>query len=378
MRTTIIQRVGDRVLLGLDRVMGLAVATGRLVPLVVWGLATGVAVAAMWAYAGFLVGGMIFIVAGLFGGIVEMLVNIFLPEGAELQGQLMLTFGLGALAVQGVPAALQSTFCQSVRKSGWRRSLGQIWQQMVSGLEPCRDAISRFSFARAAAFGINQTGRALIAQDLRDLAQERRDYDLEHRRKNHPIGILGDPARPQVDLSPRFGIEPFFGWRDWKVHANEHGDLFLLAVGVAYRWPGSRVEAACVIDYDDDHPHRAPDVNCRCGIYAVKVPELLGEPWTRTSARGRVRMWGRVIETEKGFRAEIAQIEGPVELILGCHGIGGRCPLPAEGAVGFDLFCRAHRPGHGLRKEQSIDRFIAEAAEQLEKRYGVRFFVKGR
>ena len=59
-------------------------------------------------------------------------------------------------------------------------------------------------------------------------------------------------------------------------------------------------------------PHRAPDAGCECGVYAFKRredAELLACEKTgggSVLALGRVSLWGRVVETERGFRAEFA------------------------------------------------------------------------
>ncbi|HTS72965.1 MAG TPA: hypothetical protein VMG74_04575 [Gaiellaceae bacterium] len=60
--------------------------------------------------------------------------------------------------------------------------------------------------------------------------------------------------------------------------------------------------------------HAAPDPDCDCGIYAARSPEALvpylesaypGRP-SLGPVVGRVRLWGRVVSAERGWRGEYA------------------------------------------------------------------------
>ena len=75
-----------------------------------------------------------------------------------------------------------------------------------------------------------------------------------------------------------------------------------------------------------DGDHTAPDPKCKCGFYAVDtLPRLLEvyETWSRLFSRleierypavlGKVKMWGKVIPGERGWRAQYAY---PAELLI--------------------------------------------------------------
>jgi len=106
--------------------------------------------------------------------------------------------------------------------------------------------------------------------------------------------------------------EPLLGWRVWRVV----GDALHAAVWAA-EWPA---RLRLVADCYDTRPaaHVSPDRDCECGVYAFKRREdaelLAREKVDRdVLALGRVSLWGRVIETERGFRAERAY---PYDLLL--------------------------------------------------------------
>jgi len=120
---------------------------------------------------------------------------------------------------------------------------------------------------------------------------------------------------------PERRSEPLLGWRVWRVV----GDTLRAAVW-ATEWPAlTRFEAQChdrpspFVEPDAvASPHASPDRACECGVYAFKRredAELLAREKVDGDvlALGRVSLWGRVIETEHGFRAERAY---PYDLLL--------------------------------------------------------------
>jgi hypothetical protein len=102
-------------------------------------------------------------------------------------------------------------------------------------------------------------------------------------------------------------IEPVAGWRLWSVLRRRDG-LCLSSVARDALWPaGQGLEARCRL-----HGHAAPQAGCACGIHALRRPgELfrclggLVSPPTPYVV-GRVALWGRVVECERGWRAEWA------------------------------------------------------------------------
>jgi hypothetical protein len=122
--------------------------------------------------------------------------------------------------------------------------------------------------------------------------------------------------------------EPLLGWRIWLVDRNR-----LRAVVCGIEWPPrARFAASCehapAAFWRDDRarndvlhagsgggapePHAAPDAGCDCGVYAFERredAELLAAEKAgggAVLALGRVSLWGRVVVTERGYRAELA------------------------------------------------------------------------
>ena len=140
------------------------------------------------------------------------------------------------------------------------------------------------------------------------------------------------------DGAPDF-VEPFVGWRLWLVVA-DGGYLWLESVLYPSRWAPLRAfEATCV-------PHRrcalcspaartvepmhvAPDEGCHCGVYAVADASSLASyldgayPGRQALDRviGQVRLWGKVIECERGWRAARAY---PERIYVPAHLTDGR------------------------------------------------------
>jgi len=129
-----------------------------------------------------------------------------------------------------------------------------------------------------------------------------------------PFEVCGRLCAPDA-------IEPVVGWRLWLVVA-DGGYLWLESVLHAERWsPHRSLGAVCrsprrrVRAGTPTAPvHAAPEENCACGIYAASEPTTLAPYLDGGHARrgavarvlGRVSIWGRVIEAERGWRGEYA------------------------------------------------------------------------
>lgn len=109
-------------------------------------------------------------------------------------------------------------------------------------------------------------------------------------------------------------VEPIQGWRVWKVAG---GCLYSTVFGTL--WPErARFEARCGLGGRSSPGglrgvHDAPSRGCDCGIYALKsrsdalyLAQQIAKPVL--AAVGRVSLWGRVVETERGYRAQYAYI----------------------------------------------------------------------
>lgn len=114
---------------------------------------------------------------------------------------------------------------------------------------------------------------------------------------------------------------PTMGFRLWPVYTNQQGDLWLGSMGVqAEPWlMGTPTRARCEARFGFggawQPTHGAPAEHCECGLYAVndvRHLDLYRDPVERKDgtciaiAAGRVSLWGRVYEHEKGYRAQYA------------------------------------------------------------------------
>jgi len=129
-----------------------------------------------------------------------------------------------------------------------------------------------------------------------------------------------DPVKPEslktaepykvVKRQPDY-MEVITAWRAWKVEGTR-----LNALGSTGVWePLKAIEATCNNSFSSGG-HPAPQMDCQCGIWAFKdLDRLVGALSTYSGIRilGKVSLWGRVMETENGFRAQYAY---PAELWL--------------------------------------------------------------
>jgi hypothetical protein len=107
--------------------------------------------------------------------------------------------------------------------------------------------------------------------------------------------------------------EPILGWRTWTLAGSrEATEVRLLPIaGTGKPWPPrAPVRGEC----GRRRGHHAPGIDCTCGIHATHTTDPLRH--TRDPAvLGTVALWGRVVEHELGYRAELAY---PQRLALVC------------------------------------------------------------
>jgi len=106
------------------------------------------------------------------------------------------------------------------------------------------------------------------------------------------------------------GIEPIVAWRQWRITFERGVGQRPILGSVAHKlsWPGrERAEATCA----GGHDHAAPDVNCRCGLYATRLLGSLIMEYEPAMTRppdftivGRCHFWGQIVEHEGGIRAQ--------------------------------------------------------------------------
>lgn len=144
-----------------------------------------------------------------------------------------------------------------------------------------------------------------------------------------PIAPSVDPAKLEAlksaeprKLAPRAPdlVEVITGWRGWTLSRCGR----LEALGKDTVWPAKRaLEAECqrggtMSRYVGSVSHHlAPAWDCTCGVWAFKdldrLVAALGSQYSGVRVIGTVSLWGRVIETENGYRAQYAY---PAELWL--------------------------------------------------------------
>ncbi|MDQ3917189.1 MAG: hypothetical protein M3348_01690 [Acidobacteriota bacterium] len=139
-----------------------------------------------------------------------------------------------------------------------------------------------------------------------------------------------EPAKPTIDpakLEALKCVEPrkvearvpdlcevITAWRAWSLVCDQ-GGWRLKALGRSEVWPPrARLDAACGTGAKQ---HPAPAWKCQCGVWAFKsldnLVAAIGTKYANTKVLGTVSLWGRVIETENGYRAQYAY---PAELWL--------------------------------------------------------------
>lgn len=170
-----------------------------------------------------------------------------------------------------------------------------------------------------------------------------------------------------TSASPRTSAEPVVGWRIWNLAGDASGAVLLPAGSGADEWPHRRpIVARCTVPalLVGRKRHEAPDPSCRCGVYASRSLEIFGRhrpAWPPAPVVGRVSLWGRTIEHERGWRARFAY---PDRLRLVCPVCAWVEPGPGVPEVvhafGGRLypFCEQHRGGIELpdgRRTRPID-----------------------
>lgn len=124
-----------------------------------------------------------------------------------------------------------------------------------------------------------------------------------------PVAASEPRATPELELT--FGVEAIVAWRAWEVvdfvFRGGATEKRLAPYTAHMPWePMERMEAICT---SGGH-HEAPWQTCSCGIWAVRDRETA--EGVGPEVIGSVYLWGRVLEFEKGYRAQYAY---PKELV---------------------------------------------------------------
>ena len=185
------------------------------------------------------------------------------------------------------------------------------------------------------------------------------------------------------ELMPdEFGTEPLVGYRSWLVvNAGDGTGLALKSLHVSYLWE-RQVEAIChqqaIMFRRDLHPDRiSPALTCSCGIYA-QLPDQPISEWEharrgRVYASGTIAMWGRIIECQRGYKAQYAQIQSPIVLDLscvnGCTNPPSKVALPDHQWSVFNAYCTEHAVAASQTVKIQYDVWLGEARKRLSQRY---------
>ena len=174
-------------------------------------------------------------------------------------------------------------------------------------------------------------------------------------------------------------FQPTLGWRVWLV-VEDHDELRLASVMYPTVWEPRREQVADCRPGDprDLHgetvlshpgPHLAPHIRCGCGIYAAKGVELAASyfdgygPLTDQPAFrviGRVSLWGRVVEGERGYRASHAY---PAHLYVPGRSLNGASEVsPEEVALALTAYGVPVELLEGLTKRRVTDALVERRA----------------
>ena len=187
-------------------------------------------------------------------------------------------------------------------------------------------------------------------------------------------------------LPDEFGTEPLVGYRGWLVvNAGDQKGYALRSLHVPYIWDRDN-EAFChrpaSIFLQGRHVGQlSPDPGCSCGIYA-QLPEHTLSDWERAkvgavAASGTIAMWGRIIQCEKGYKAQRAEIQDPVVLdmscVPGCDRQPSRIGLPDHSQSPHLAYCDEHvkTANHQVTVQAGI--WLEEVCKQLSSRYRLDF-----
>jgi hypothetical protein len=145
-------------------------------------------------------------------------------------------------------------------------------------------------------------------------------------------------------------LEPVVAMRTWWLALRGGGPLLLPVVAGARPWPIRR-PARAVCRRHRRHP--VPAADCVCGLHATDDEGRLRR--TRTpGVVGTVAMWGRVVQHDRGYRAELAY---PQRLRLTCF----LCVV--------DRGLESERPGFVARMRRGRLVPLCEAHLALAERY---------
>lgn len=198
------------------------------------------------------------------------------------------------------------------------------------------------------------------------------------------IGNVGGDVLPD-----EFGTEPLLGYRGWHVvDAGDGSGYALKSLHLSYIWD-RQVQAIChqqgAMFLKGDHHigNISPDPRCSCGIYA-QLPEQPLTEWDsvkrgKVTASGTIAMWGRIIQCERGYKAQHAEIQAPLVLDMTCIQACDRQPtriaMPDHPQIVFRAYCDIHVRSAEARVKVHAPIWLREVTDRLSSRYGIEFLT---
>jgi len=185
-------------------------------------------------------------------------------------------------------------------------------------------------------------------------------------------------------------ISPITAYRAWQWNANGLRSLN------GERWlPGHPLTASCRVDAISSisglskvthNPDELPHFGCTCGVYAAKTIEHLRQcGYKKFGVHGEVCLWGKVVEHERGWRAQFAYpktfIVAPDKFPFSLSEINAR--LKTLTAFGTDIFILRDCENVALWKHGSgfeaagLDYLIKARKEHYVRRQRERTLTKG-
>lgn len=118
----------------------------------------------------------------------------------------------------------------------------------------------------------------------------------------------------ETAVAPPVLTEAVEGWRAWALAGSKDlVEIRLLPIGLSGRpWPPREPARAMCSRRRHD---RVPDPECTCGLHAASSLNTLRHA-RDPAVVGRVALWGRVLEHDRGFRGELGY---PQRLALICQ-----------------------------------------------------------
>jgi hypothetical protein len=222
-------------------------------------------------------------------------------------------------------------------------------------------------------------------------------------------------------METRYGKQ--VGWRTWRVRFDPFGNPVMFGL---YRQPWD--ESFLQASHPEGHAmrsrplsqsqmfqasksksvHQSPHSQCTCGIYVEKLDADNLDRWRNYGAQGEilvaegpVEFWGDCFEGETGWRAQFAQMRGPMILKPVCRPPAGvdrqtgwqppgeickreptivqRCDYPSVEHIVQRPLCEVHQQVRGLGEihctEQRVGTWLQRVMGMLESKYEVPFTV---